>query len=454
MKDSAKATSDAPLVVRPVRPQNTDATVKSTLVRSCVADIVTATAPSTFVSTFVKFTDICTGFAQQVVATAVAEAALPIPDQCTYMVRGRRRCRRRAGGCGLDASLCLDHQAATLVASRNAAIAIGAASAAAAEAAAEIVAAGGTVVPPSKKGRKKRVSSSQKRMLNPFSFRALPAEVIAKVVSRYENPCLPLVVDIGAAQGRFLGKLQPAVRADLNFLGVELRGWCVDAANELAAAGGVETQLQYLEGSANNIAGPLLDRLSSVALDRGPCPTWAPRPRQLLLACVQFPDPWSKGKTRRRRIIQPDLADILATQLKAGGFVYASSDCAELALEMKATLLGTTDWNREPCFRVGGPDDVAALSKMLQLEHNSAERAAAAAAAAAGAGAGAGATGARATTTSPWLSANPFGIPSEREIVCEEFGRQVLRALYVRMPRTSEQKQQRERAGAAKVTAL
>jgi hypothetical protein len=34
-----------------------------------------------------------------------------------------------------------------------------------------------------------------------------------------------------------------------------------------------------------------------------------------------------------------------------------------------------------------------------------------------------------------WLTRNPFGIPSERETVCEEFGRQVLRALYVRLPR-------------------
>eukprot|EP00729_Bicosta_minor_P016988 gene16988-33920_t len=383
MKGGAGGEASAPLVVRPVRPQNTNATVGSTLA----------------------------------VAMPVAEAALPIPEQCAFMVRGRRRCRRRAGGCGLgQPTHCLDHQSATLEAARQAAVENGAAHAAAAAAAAKDGASAGV---PKKKSRKRRVSSSQKRMLNPFSFRELPAEVIEKVVSQYKNPCLPLVVDIGAAQGRFLGKLQPVARADLNYLGLELRGWCVDAANEQAASAGVDTRLQYLEGSANNITGPLLDQLGNVALECSSCPPWAARPRQLLLACVQFPDPWSKGKTRRRRIIQPDLANILAADVKTGGFVYASTDCAELALEMKTTLLGTKDWNNEPCFRLGGLADVAALSAMLQLKDGGNAEAAV-------------------MTASPWLPSNPFGIPSEREIVCEEFGRQVLRALYVRMPRPSK----------------
>ena len=51
-----------------------------------------------------------------------------------------------------------------------------------------------------------------------------------------------------------------------------------------------------------------------------------------------FPDPWFKGRHRKRRVIEPALADTIATQLRPGGELHAASDVFDVGLEILAVL--------------------------------------------------------------------------------------------------------------------
>jgi tRNA (guanine-N7-)-methyltransferase len=46
---------------------------------------------------------------------------------------------------------------------------------------------------------------------------------------------------------------------------------------------------------------------------------------------IFFPDPWPKKRHHKRRLVQPDFADLLATRLRAAGYVHAATDWAEYA---------------------------------------------------------------------------------------------------------------------------
>ena len=206
-----------------------------------------------------------------------------------------------------------------------------------------------------------RVSSSQRRMRNPLSVPPPEMDRCTTFMERYPNPDLPVLVDAGCAQGKFLKALQALARGQwwagasgCNLLGVELRGWCVDSAMETVPPGH-SPPLQYFEGNINSALLPLLccPRTSrSPTIPAVPVPTHSadaaesaavgrPRPRQLRGVMIQFPDPWAKAKTRRRRILQPELAAAIVDNLEDGvGFVYISTDCADLAVEMADVLDG------------------------------------------------------------------------------------------------------------------
>ncbi|MGB1701289.1 MAG: tRNA (guanine(46)-N(7))-methyltransferase TrmB, partial [Nannocystaceae bacterium] len=46
-----------------------------------------------------------------------------------------------------------------------------------------------------------------------------------------------------------------------------------------------------------------------------------------------FPDPWFKARHQKRRVVDFQLCEVLATQLKVGGEVHFASDVFEIALD-------------------------------------------------------------------------------------------------------------------------
>jgi len=64
-------------------------------------------------------------------------------------------------------------------------------------------------------------------------------------------------------------------------------------------------------------------------------------PEQLDGIIVNHPDPWPKARHHKRRIIQNDMAAMMVSRLKPGGFIQLASDIDELA-EWMRTILDNT----------------------------------------------------------------------------------------------------------------
>ena len=95
---------------------------------------------------------------------------------------------------------------------------------------------------------------------------------------------------------------------------------------------------------------------------------------------IQFPDPWFKQRHVKRRVVQPQLVETLANYLPVKGIVFIQSDIEEVAQEMKERF------SSHPVF---------------QKQH-----------------------------LTPWLSTNPFSVPTEREKSTLAQGKSVYRVLF------------------------
>jgi tRNA (guanine-N7-)-methyltransferase len=181
----------------------------------------------------------------------------------------------------------------------------------------------------------------------------------------YADRLQPLHLDIGCARGRFLVKMaieQPS----WNFLGLEIREPLVDEANRQRDELGL-TNLDFLFANANNSLRSILQSLPSGTLQR---------------VTIQFPDPWFKRKHAKRRVVKPEIVDILAAFLVAGGEVFLQSDVEEVAIEMRDRFLSHS---------------------AFQLTHPG------------------------------WLATNPLPVPTEREIATLAHQEPVYRALFRRI---------------------
>ncbi|MGF1482525.1 MAG: tRNA (guanosine(46)-N7)-methyltransferase TrmB [Cyanophyceae cyanobacterium] len=173
----------------------------------------------------------------------------------------------------------------------------------------------------------------------------------------------PLHLDIGSAKGKFLlqmAQLQP----QKNFLGVEIRKSLVLEANLKREH--LELPNLYFLFCNVNVSLNLI--LSSLPTDI------------LQIATIQFPDPWFKHKHVKRRVVQPELVEILAQYLVEGGFVFLQSDVQAVAQEMSQRF------NSHRAF---------------QKQHQS-----------------------------PWLAANPLPVPTEREQSTLARGEPIYRSLF------------------------
>ncbi|MEO8672629.1 MAG: tRNA (guanosine(46)-N7)-methyltransferase TrmB [Tahibacter sp.] len=59
---------------------------------------------------------------------------------------------------------------------------------------------------------------------------------------------------------------------------------------------------------------------------------------------IYFPDPWHKKRHNKRRLIQPDLLELLADRVAQGGSLHLATDWADYAEHMSATLQASQLW--------------------------------------------------------------------------------------------------------------
>jgi tRNA (guanine-N7-)-methyltransferase len=175
----------------------------------------------------------------------------------------------------------------------------------------------------------------------------------------------PLHLDIGSARGKFLLQMARSY-PNTNFLGIEIRQSLVNDANQTRDDLGL-TNLHYLFGNMNSSAAVLLKSLPANCLN---------------YITIQFPDPWFKKKHHKRRVVQPELVNLLVDYLIPGGKIFLQSDIEAVAEEMR--------------------DRFAANPQLIQ-QHSK-----------------------------PWLDTNPLPVPTEREIYVLEDHLPVYRVLFQR----------------------
>jgi tRNA (guanine-N7-)-methyltransferase len=66
-------------------------------------------------------------------------------------------------------------------------------------------------------------------------------------------------------------------------------------------------------------------------------------PGQLRGVRIFFPDPWPKVRHRKRRLIQPELASLVVSRVRPGGFIHCATDDIEYAQQMVEVFAGTEE---------------------------------------------------------------------------------------------------------------
>lgn len=302
---------------------------------------------------------------------------------------------------------------------------------------------------------KTNVGRRLKHMTNPLSRQyqiAAKAPDWKCVFSGSENR--ELVVDVGCARGRWLQQLcllcASAVQTEgvasaseekaqrhqssasknqqqYNFLGLEIFPPIVVAANAGVAAA---PSLSPLTGHLHFVQCNAVKSLESLQLHEAA--------KAIALLCVQFPDPWNNAKkAEKKRLLREEFARSVARTLPVGACLYIATDYPELASAMRDTTM------RTQCFRPWPLDRPLPIVGTLpparvdggDLYPTTTTSVATTAPAAA-------AVHLRGNFSDPslgsipaWSSGpNPFGVPTERDRVCEVKRRTVWRLLLERCP--------------------
>ena len=128
----------------------------------------------------------------------------------------------------------------------------------------------------------------------------------------------PLVVEIGSGMGEATAHLAAADPGrDVLAVDVHLQGLgrLLLRVEDLGL-----TNVRVAEGDAVVV---LRDMLSEDAVDE---------------VRVFFPDPWPKARHAKRRLVQQDFLDLVATRLRPGGGLHVATDWGPYAEQMRALL--------------------------------------------------------------------------------------------------------------------
>lgn len=158
--------------------------------------------------------------------------------------------------------------------------------------------------------------------VNPLAkyFRELPVEPL-DFGAVFEEPDLPLHLDIGCGRGRFLFEMAEQ-RQDRNHLGIEIREPLVEDANKKVSEAGLNN-IQYVFCNAPLHLGKLLEKSADQIVK---------------LVTIQFPDPWFKKRHAKRRMVNKDLVRGISEKLADDGRVFVQTDVLELFEEMTELL--------------------------------------------------------------------------------------------------------------------
>ena len=148
-------------------------------------------------------------------------------------------------------------------------------------------------------------------------------------------------IDVGSASGDFLFDLA-LEKNSWNYIGIEIREKLVKKAKSKLSS--IKSRnLYFVFGNANNIFNDsrckfLISNLKSISF--------------------YFPDPWFKKRHYKRRVIQPELINLLSKKMQKESFIFIKTDVKELFNFMDLTIssnsgfkqLDANEFNSFGCF--------------------------------------------------------------------------------------------------------
>ena len=157
--------------------------------------------------------------------------------------------------------------------------------------------------------------------VNPLSKNFFEIDPIPPLNQVFENPKLPLHLDVGCASGDFLFELS-LKNKNWNYIGIEIREKLVLNAN-LKMRNKEYKNLYFSFGNANNFFNHsknklLIDSITSISFN--------------------FPDPWFKKKHHKRRVIQHEFIDFLSNSMKKRSLIFIKTDVKDLFDYMELTV--------------------------------------------------------------------------------------------------------------------
>ena len=165
--------------------------------------------------------------------------------------------------------------------------------------------------------------------VNPLSKNFFEIDPIPPINKVFENPNLPLHLDIGSASGDFLFELS-STNKNWNYIGIEIREKLVLNAN-LKMKNRECKNLYFSFGNVNNFFDhsknkPLINSITSISLN--------------------FPDPWFKKKHHKRRVIQPEFINFLSNSMKKRSLIFIKTDVKDLFNYMELTISESKEFKK------------------------------------------------------------------------------------------------------------
>jgi len=167
--------------------------------------------------------------------------------------------------------------------------------------------------------RQGRTSAAQLRavetLLPRFGMPYAPAPIDLEA---WFGRAAPHVLEIGFGMGETTARIATAL-PDIDFVGIEVHTPGVGALLRRIDDGGL-ANVRVIQHDAVEV---VRDMLRADALDG---------------IHIFFPDPWPKKRHHKRRLIQPPFVALLASRLRAGGYLHLATDWEPYAEQMLEVL--------------------------------------------------------------------------------------------------------------------
>ena len=163
--------------------------------------------------------------------------------------------------------------------------------------------------------------------VNPLSKNFDEIERIPSLIEMFDDSNFPLHLDIGSASGEFLFDLALS-NTNWNYLGIEIREKLVKTAKIKVQEREIKN-LYFIFGNANKIVNDFYSEFIN---------------KNLKSISFNFPDPWFKKRHHKRRVIQPDLINILSQSMQKNSLIFVKTDVKDLFDYMDYTISNNFDF--------------------------------------------------------------------------------------------------------------